>query len=187
MWMATGGYGLIKLEDFSNTTQYYDEAVPESFIVHSVDEDNSGTIWAGTDGGVFKISGASVNFITSADGISPYPVHAVEADSWGDVWLGFYGHEHVTRYSNLSYSDINLFNSMPEVYINDIQEDSHGYVWFALTANGAVKYNGSAMRSYGTADGLPGQTIMCIEEDQNGYLWFGSWEDGLARYKPGLQ
>ena len=49
MWIATYGYGLIKMEDFSNSTQFYMEEEPGSFYVHSVDEDSNGTIWAGTE------------------------------------------------------------------------------------------------------------------------------------------
>jgi len=183
VWMATAGFGLVEISD--QFKQYFLNSKPESFMVNSITEDIHNVIWAGTAGGVLKISGSRVDYLTESDGLTGENVTAIAADTWGDVWLGIWAAENVLRYDQNSFEEVNLYNAYPDVGVNYIFEDSRENIWFALERAGVVKYDGSTMRTYRDVDGLPSNSINCIEEDLEGNIWFGSDEHGLARFKPG--
>jgi len=183
IWMATAGYGLLELGNQLNQYILYNQ--PQSVIVFSITEDLNHVIWAGTAGGVFKISGSRVDFLDRGNGLPRDTVTAVYADSWGDVWMGIWGAEHVYRYDEDGLEGIDLYNGFPGVGVNCILEDSRGNLWFALKQAGVVKYDGAVMKTYLDVDGLPSNSINCIEEDQEGNLWFGSDAHGLSRLRSG--
>src|ERR1041385_1130547 len=43
---------------------------------------------------------------------------------------------------------------LPSASVQKIVQDHLGYIWFAFYSSGLTRYDGHAMESYGTADGL---------------------------------
>lgn len=60
--------------------------------------------------------------------------------------------------------------------VNQIFQDSKGYLWFATQGGGVNKFNGKTFRNYKTEDGLLCNDVTCIAEDSKGCLWFGTTE-----------
>lgn len=187
MWLATSYKGLLKLEGLDRTTVYSLDGVPGSDSVHCIEEDQTGTIWAGTQGGVFKISGSRVEFLKPGEGIPENPVQSILSDNWGNVWFGSLGDRHVVRLSNGIFNEISLFNTKEVNLVYDMLEAPCGDIWLGLGNAGAVRYDGSSMETFRDFDGLPGNTILCMECDHQGQIWFGSYKNGLSVYRPGLR
>jgi ligand-binding sensor domain-containing protein len=183
MWLATASRGLLKLGDFNQVTAYSDPTIPGSDSVNCLEEDASGIIWAGTNGGVTKVSGSRVEFLQEKDGIPGEPISAILADSWGDIWFGTMGNRYLFRLRSGVFQQISLQNTKTVNLVFDMVEDRHRDLWFGLGASGAVRYNGSLMESYRDVEGLAGNTILCLEVDQEGRIWFGTYGNGISVYK----
>jgi signal transduction histidine kinase/DNA-binding response OmpR family regulator/ligand-binding sensor domain-containing protein len=68
---------------------------------------------------------------------------------------------------------------LPSASVQKVVQDHLGYVWFAFYSSGLTRYDGHAMESYGTPDGLLDLTVRELVEDSQHYLWAGS-ESGLV-------
>ncbi|HKS23879.1 MAG TPA: response regulator [Thermoanaerobaculia bacterium] len=80
---------------------------------------------------------------------------------------------------------------LPSASVQKIVQDHLGYIWLAFYSSGLTRYDGHAMETYGTADGLLDLTVREVVEDPAHYLWAGS-ESGLVvsekpldEYEPG--
>lgn len=187
MWLATSYNGLLKLESLDKITEYRLDGEPGSDSAICVEEDESGIIWAGTRGGVLKISGSRVDFLKPGEGIPVNPVSSILSDSWGNVWFGSLGDKHIVRLTEGEFSELSLHNTKEVNLVYDMIEAPGGDVWFGLGKAGAVRYNGSNMETYRELDGLAGNTIICMESDHRGQLWFGTYQNGLSVYKEGFR
>lgn len=184
MWLATESKGLLKIENFDEISSYSNPSIPGSDSVNCIEEDGTGIIWAGTDGGVTKISGSSEEFLQEKDGIPGHPISSILSDQWGNIWFGSMGSRYVTRLKSGNFQDISLQNTVNNNLVFDMVEDYTTDIWFGLGVKGVVRYNGSQMKSYRDVEGLAGNTILCLEVDHNGYIWFGTYGNGLSLYKP---
>ena len=82
-------------------------------------------------------------------------------------------------------------NPLSSASVQKITQDHLGYIWFAFYSSGLTRYDGHAMETYGTADGIRDLTIREVAEDGTHHLWAGS-ESGLVvsektldAYEPG--
>jgi len=69
---------------------------------------------------------------------------------------------------------------LPQNSVNDIVQDSQGYLWFA-TQGGAARFDGYEFEHFNALNGLPDDWINCLLADQSGRIWFGT-QGGLAVY-----
>jgi ligand-binding sensor domain-containing protein len=187
IWTGTFGEGLYELSGETVLNRYWVLIEPDFNEVRDITQDQEQVIWAGTRAGVIKVAGGRAQYLTQSDGLLPGNVRSVMADSWGDVWFGIWAADDLVRYDRQTYSfkRVSLYNVYPDTDVNDMLEDNHGNIWFALERGGAVIYNGSVMKTILDVDGLPGNTINCMAMDRDGHIWFGSEDHGLARYLPG--
>lgn len=185
MWLATEPKGLHKVKAYNDVTVYNLEYKPGTDTVYCIEEDSRGRIWAGTEDGVFKITGSRVDFIQSGNGIPQEAVKSILADSWGNIWFGSRGNKNVVRLRDNVYEEISLQNNKSANVVYDILEAPNRDIWFGLANGGAVRFNGSNMQTFRNVDGSPGTSIFCLEVDKNGHLWFGSFLNGLSVYRPG--
>ena len=67
-------------------------------------------------------------------------------------------------------------------------QDSKGYMWFASTGKGLIRYNGTSYWKYNTNNGLGGDYVNCLMEDRNENIWIGTkylngiYESGITKY-----
>jgi ligand-binding sensor domain-containing protein len=85
-------------------------------------------------------------------------------------------------FSQSYYSkNITIDNGLPSNSVQDIFEDSRGYMWFATEA-GLCRYDGINFKTYTTLDGLPGNRIWSITEDREGNLWVACYGTGISKF-----
>lgn len=60
-------------------------------------------------------------------------------------------------------------------------QDRKGNIWFATTADGVFRYDGTFFTHFTTKDGLNSNGIFAIYEDKKGNIWFGT-DKGICRY-----
>src|SRR5688572_18587268 len=64
-------------------------------------------------------------------------------------------------------------NGLANSSINNIFQDSRGYMWFATQGGGISRFDGKEFKNFTKKDGLVGNEVTCINEDNSGNLWIG--------------
>lgn len=72
-----------------------------------------------------------------------------------------------------SFRHITVADGLSNSSINQIFQDSEGYIWMATQGGGVCKYNGAEFTTYNKANGLPSNDITCITEHR-GNIWVGT-------------
>lgn len=94
-WLATFGDGAYKYSVATNEWTHYSDTSAAGLlppVTAAVATDHRGTVWFGTDQGVFKFDGTAWSSFTHAN--SPLPNDAVKAtfvDNNGNLWIGTEG------------------------------------------------------------------------------------------------
>ena len=122
-------------------------------------------------------------------------------DSDYNYWVSNHAKGHTWVYSSKlrrwfstpkEFFDFQGINGMGDVFIKDVNEDSHHNLWFATEHAGLFIVN-SRNRTIqhvvhdGTSPNtLPDNTIQCIYIDNSDAAWIGTYKHGVAYYSPSL-
>ena len=66
-------------------------------------------------------------------------------------------------------------------FVTSAYEDSKGNLWFGTIGKGIARYDGSQLKYFTEADGLPSNRVISVTEDSQGIYWFNTGS-GLSRY-----
>ncbi len=199
IWIATDG-GLAKLNltglAASKDKPLFTVFLPDNPKAKSFQvlfEDESGTAWAGTSDGLYKLNrGNELEFVNlneppAADALS---VTSIIKDRRGAMWLG----TESGLYRILPNGEVERFareNGLPDINISALLEDKNGRIWVGLRprfASGLCllvaeprKNQKIVERIYTTEDGLPSKWITDLYEDDDKF-WVGTTR-GLCRWQ----
>lgn len=173
-----------------------DKTHTANFIVNTIFEDNSGSVWIGTKGhGLYKNLEAGDYFEhfsndpKNRSGLSSQIINALFQDDFGVLWVGTaqaginkldLTQKKFINYTNNPYDRSSLSDNL----IMAILEDNRGKLWLS-------GYNNALFRSRtvvndATVDRLkfeklnakltlsPNDVLRSIYEDKKGYIWFGT-------------
>jgi hypothetical protein len=104
IWIATGGEGLIGLDPAGGVRRYNNDPNHGTSVIYDIDESPDGTLYAGTQHGVYRLRGNIWEQVPS----NLFQVGRVLADRRGRVWL-----LEIT-YSNLYVYDGNRFREVKD-------------------------------------------------------------------------
>ncbi len=77
----------------------------------------------------------------------------------------------------LPFRSYSIENGLSESVVNDMMQDSDGYIWIA-TGYGLNRFDGINFRNYYEEDGLNDNKIQSLYEDSQGNIWIGT-ESGI--------
>lgn len=80
----------------------------------------------------------------------------------------------------VSFDNYTLKTGLPQNTVNDIVQDSRGFIWFA-TQVGASRYDGYTYEHFSISNGLPDDEVNCMLVDRQGKIWFGT-RGGIGIY-----
>ena len=80
----------------------------------------------------------------------------------------------------VSFDNYTLKTGLPQNTVNDIVQDSRGFIWFA-TQVGAARYDGYTYEHFNISNGLPDDEVNCMLVDREGKIWFGT-RGGIGVY-----
>ncbi|WP_338873101.1 two-component regulator propeller domain-containing protein [Myxococcus stipitatus] len=145
-------------------------------------QDVSGTLWMGTEVGLFSWNGAVVTRFTVAEGL-PAIVTALFADSQGSLWVG-------TRRGGLVRREADGFSAplhgagLADAEVLSLLEDRDGSLWVG-TYSGLFRLRDGPFATYGGPEGLANETVSTVLEDRRGTVWFGTVGGGLFYLRDG--
>ncbi len=88
VWFGTNGHGVARL-DFAGKLDRWtrDDGLASSFV-RTLREDSTGTVWAGTSGGLTRWKGGTIFNFTDRHGLPDNVVSQVMDDGAGALWIG---------------------------------------------------------------------------------------------------
>ena len=200
LWIGTEGGGLNRYDRQTDTFKRYEYSLDGTRglwggIVNSIVEDDSGTLWIGTDRALNRFDKESGFFRyyrhdpLQSNSISNNNVLVIYIDSHGVFWAGTdrglnrfdLEQEQFTHYRY----DINDASSLSQDKVISICEDHTGTLWIGTAGGGLNRFDraSDSFTFFNTSDGLPNNVIYGIQEDAEGFLWL-STNKGLSRFDP---
>lgn len=186
VWTPTG-QGIAR-ERLRPLVQRYE--LPGTKNVNALAMGPDGSIWCGTENGVARVSGGSVEMITSLEGIELAGVTGCTVDREGRVWIGsgstFTGTILLDagRSTHLGGTD-----GFVDSYVHRIAMDPAGSLWFSVLnepggrnteGGGAWVYSEGRFRRFEAL--LPSLRVYDVmARDPTGVLWFATLK-GLAAF-----
>lgn len=169
MWIGFGATGSVsrlhdrELRNYSNA-----DGLPGSNIL-SVLEDRSGTAWAGSLVGLFRLAGNRWERVPISDGLTAERVMSLFEDRRGRLWVG---------------TDLGIFRREPgettfarvsEVAGVDLTEDAANVIW-GISDGGLVRFDD--VTGVSVRPDIVGTRVLA---DRDGRLWVGTLGGGVIQ------
>lgn len=176
LWIATVGRGLMRM--------HHDQITREenlaSINVRALLTDHSGTLYIGTDDGLFvHEEGRFVPLVHHADRLPSLPVYCLFQDNRQRIWAGTDRGVVLVVGKTWQSPALGLVN---RERVRTISQDQQGDLWFG-TQNGVFEFeerNGN-IHHYTTDSGLSNNRIRNIYRDRSGTLWFSTYFGGICQ------
>ncbi|MEM7375687.1 MAG: two-component regulator propeller domain-containing protein [Bacteroidota bacterium] len=149
--------------------------------------DKSGTVWIGTQGGVFR-------YIPSADRaggpcfslfdlLPPIQLKGIMEDDTGHIWFAT-EEKGVFRYDGQRIHNMTEIEGLGDNYSGGMAQDKTGNIWF-LMKDGIGRYDGKNISSYTAKDGLGGTEFWGLYIEESGIIWITA-RGSTTRFDPAL-
>ena len=176
LWIGTEGGGMLHLKNNLVKSYGTPEGLTDGFV-RSILEDRHGTVWVGTDNGLYQVVGDRVKRVEMAPGMEPLAVHAIFEDRQGRIWVGG------SRLLSIENGQQHFY-SLPGSYssnrVKSILQAADGTVWVG-TVGGLERLVGD--KFVGLAEIQ--STVRTLKQTSDGTLWIGTIGNGLWTYKSG--
>lgn len=193
MWIGTDlGLNLFRGDEF---LIYNEKDGLLNNIVWSIEQDNEGAFWMGTNEGLVKMKFADkgdnverniveLKTYTQEDGMSNNAVLSVYPNSKGEIWCGTsYGGVNVL--SDGKFRKIDSLDGLASNTVFSVQEDLNGNHWVG-TEKGVSRIDAQGnVENFDSRDGLGGDNIYKVFRDSKKRMWFASLGGYLSSYENG--
>jgi len=180
LWAGTDGGGLLRYHNGIFRSYAASDGL-ENYFVRIIYEDRSGTIWVGTDDGLYRLSGERFLRVDGNGSIPALAVHSISEDHEGRLWVG--GSKLVMIQGD-ECKEFHLEGYPSATRVKSILETSDGTLWVG-TVSGLQRRPASADDA--PFEKIPGisSTVRVLREDTGGTLWVGTIGQGLLRFQNG--
>jgi len=147
--------------------------------VSSIFQDKKGTIWFGSDYGMYCYNGKTFSyFLDNADVVNKSnltlkSVQCMLEDTNGNLWFGSgpMAFEGICLFDGKSLTN---FKPQDEGWIRKITEDKNGTLLFDTRHIGLIAYNGKTFSDFSEPQNLRKELLTTILVDSKGNVWYGS-------------
>jgi signal transduction histidine kinase/ligand-binding sensor domain-containing protein len=181
LWAGTNAGGLNHLRTRSIRQIGAPEGLSDS-DADAVLEARDGSLWIATEGrGLNRYQDGRFRTYTTRDGLTSNVVLSIwQSKRTGTIWAG-------TMEGGLNWLEGDRFRHIvlgSGIQVAQIVEDRGGGLWVGTTAGLFRVQNGTVLKTYTTADGLPNNRVFAVMEARDGSLWLGT-SGGFARFHDG--
>lgn len=181
LWLGTENQGLLRISRHGLERLPAGLNLPGGRVV-SLREDAEGSIWAGANGGLYRLRETLFASFTERDGLSGDYVRTVLEDTRRTLWVG--------SASGLDRRDpgggfvpVPLHNrggKAPSVL--SLAQGLDGDLWVGTFGDGVFRLDpqGHPRHTYGTDEGMPGGNVRAMSVDAQGVVWAGT-QKGVVR------
>jgi signal transduction histidine kinase/ligand-binding sensor domain-containing protein len=179
LWIGTYSNGLFRMNGTLDAATVDAYGIGDGLLnptVRTIFEDDEGSIWVGTNGGLEELrAGAFVNW-NERDGLADAVARVIFEDRDGVLWVGTANS--LSRWNGRAFEKV---DDPRLTGILSIAQGRDGTMWFG-TSKGAYRVAGGRTTHFSTAEGLSHNTIRAIHEDRRGDVWIAT-DFGLNRVR----
>lgn len=162
--------------------RFIKQQIPEGANEHInvIIEDLNGSVWIGTNNGILRTRGKTIEVVDPGFGISSLLVLSAALQPNGTLWFGTT--EGVLRYSKGKFNKFSTDNGLYHNTVFDIFVDNENNIWFG-TFRGISKLRSGSFIYFDEETGLIRNGVSCVFEDSKNRIWVGSWEGGITIFE----
>lgn len=150
--------------------------------LRAIAESRDGTLWFATsDRGVARVEGASITWLTEADGLPTNNVQALIEDRQGGLWLGTEG-AGIARVARGRVTTMSTRQGFSSNFLRAMFEDREGSLWFGTEGGGLNRLRHSRLSVVDADDGLGADFARAVYETRDGAMWVATDGGGLTRF-----
>jgi diguanylate cyclase (GGDEF)-like protein len=184
LWLGLSGHGLVRWLGYREWEYFNSGSGLESDLVYQVFPAPDGTLWAGTDSGLYRgrKSGETWSWRKEA-GLGDIPVHSVRPDRQGRLWLGTESHGAARfdpRNGQVEWFDKRQGLTAPSPYV--LLLDHQNRIW-AGTLTGLFTADLKTLQFRAIPE-VPAAMSVALIEGANGDIWAGT-KQGLFQLSGG--
>jgi ligand-binding sensor domain-containing protein/signal transduction histidine kinase len=172
LWIGTEGGGLVRYKSGQFRGYGSKEGLSDGFV-RALHEDQSGTIWVGTDNGLLRFVNGRFERVDNTAGVPAIAVHAIAADHAGGLWVGG---SRLIRLSNGFVREYVLDGDASQNRVKSILESSDHTVWVG-TVSGLNRLD-PGKTQFERVPEFKG-TVRVLREPSDGQLWVGMIGQGV--------
>ncbi|MEI7981783.1 MAG: two-component regulator propeller domain-containing protein, partial [Bacteroidota bacterium] len=143
-------------------------------LFHALYIDRKGTLWAGTDAGIYLLKGDEIKTISTSDGLTDGRIFCFLEDHQGRMWVGTQ-EGGINIINDGKISAITKKEGLADDLILAMFEDTEGTVWVGTGNNGLNRIDGKTGKISWLDSLEKKQPAICqILEDNMRNLWVGT-------------
>lgn len=183
LWVGTEGGGVVRRTPFGFEALKAPEN-PRSRSVRCFAEEPQGTVWAGTSGGLLRVSGDRLEEVVPSERLQKGGINSLVPDGEGGLWVGTYGRG-VFRLRNGTLEPSPFQERLPSFRIYTLLAGEDGELWIGTEGGGLCRWDGKDLHRFSAEKGLPSRMVYTLLRAPDGSLWVGTYGEGLFRYNKG--
>ncbi len=196
LWIGTAFEGVIRYDGESFVTFTTEDGLAGD-TVREILEDDDGTLWFATWGGLSRYDGEHFTTLTdyALDAITySFTEEGDHRDLWdvmrdgqGRLWIatldGAFVHDGETfvRFPLEALAQPHDFEFSSNM-VYSVFEDRDGALWFSTDGAGVVRYDGETQTTFTEADGLASDHVSLVVQDESATYWLGTSNGGVGRF-----
>ncbi|NNE70900.1 MAG: hypothetical protein HKN29_11140 [Rhodothermales bacterium] len=150
--------------------------------VYALRLDSEGTLWAGTDAGLARITKDVDRVYSTVDGLGSDSIVDVDATEAGVLWVATYGGGLTRLTADGNATTYTQENGLGSDLVSALYRDSEGTLWIGTLGGGLSFFTNGTMHTASVSHGLFDRDVFQILEDDLGFLWMGS-NRGISRIR----
>jgi ligand-binding sensor domain-containing protein/signal transduction histidine kinase len=180
-WFGSSGKGLFKyfIQDFDRC------ASKKLDGVMAMQKDSKGAFWIGsTYKGLWKMDKGKIKHYDFSD-LNENGVNTIRISPTDEVWVGVYGGLGKYNREKDNFKWYSRKDGLPSPYINQLDFDTKGNVWYATNGGGAGFFDGKNFTNYSSEQGLNSKNITSIRFSPYHQMLFLGGENGVNTVRNG--
>ncbi|NOZ14144.1 MAG: diguanylate cyclase [Acidobacteria bacterium] len=173
IWIGTRGNGAFRFHNGILNRFSTEEGLPDD-LVRQIFEDQNGSLWFATAGGLARLRDGAVTSWTVREGLPVPFVWSVYQGPEGHLWVGTSGGGVVTLDSGTplrpSFSDPGLMG----VEIRSFLTGRGGILWIGTSGNGLARIQNRKVSWFCWKEPTGRNVVYCLMQDRRGRLWIGT-------------
>ncbi|MGO9260659.1 MAG: two-component regulator propeller domain-containing protein [Bryobacteraceae bacterium] len=181
LWAGTDGMGLLRYHNGVFRAYSAGQGLTNEFV-RAVREDRNGTLWVGTDDGLFRMEGDRLHRADGTGRIPALAVHSIYEDRSGNLWVGG---STLLRIHGEDCKEFHLEGGGGATRVKSILETKDGAIWVGTVSG--LQRMGPGGGATGHFERVPDirATVRSLLADRAGALWIGTIGGGLSHYAGG--